>query len=132
MTRLFYKIFLLKQNNAKIEKLSKKRNKHETKKVFFPSHCENKKIIIKSLYNMIDYFLHYIYNSDSSDSSDHYYRCIINIIIGLTKLLLLIFHHFFVFFLRFSDFIKFKFTLNFCNYLFGSVALFYFILKGIK
>ena len=75
MTRLFYNIFPLKQNNAKIEKLSKKRNKHETKKVFFPSHCENKKIITKSLYNMIDYFLQYIYNSDNSDSSDHYYRC---------------------------------------------------------
>ena len=24
---------------------------------------------------MIDYFLQYIYNSDNSDSSDHYYRC---------------------------------------------------------
>ena len=35
-------------------------------------------------------------------------------------------------FLWFFDFIKFKFTLNFCNYLFGSVALFYFILQGIK
>ena len=32
----------------------------------------------------------------------------------------------------FLDFIKFKFTLNFRNYLFGSAALFYFILQGIK
>ena len=32
----------------------------------------------------------------------------------------------------FFDFITFRFTLNFCNYLFGSVALFNFILQGIK
>ena len=35
-------------------------------------------------------------------------------------------------FLCFFDFIKFKLTLNFCNYLFRGVALFYFILQGIK
>ena len=35
-------------------------------------------------------------------------------------------------FLWFFDFIKFKLTLNFCNYLFGSIALFYFILQGNK
>ena len=35
-------------------------------------------------------------------------------------------------FLWFFDFITFKLTLNFCNYLIGSVPLFYFILQRIK
>ena len=35
-------------------------------------------------------------------------------------------------FLWFFDFITFKLTLNFCNYLFGSIASFRFILQGIK
>ena len=28
-------------DNKKIEKLHKKPNKHETNKIFFPSHCKN-------------------------------------------------------------------------------------------
>ena len=35
-------------------------------------------------------------------------------------------------FLWFFDFSKFKLTLNFCNYLFDRVVLFFFILQGIK
>ena len=52
------------------------------------------------------------------------------IIIGIFKLFLIL-HIALSFFIVF-DFIKFKSTLNFCDYLFGSVALFHFILQGIK
>ena len=54
------------------------------------------------------------------------------IIIGIFKLLLIL--NMVCHFLWFFDFIKFKFTLNFCYYLFGSVALFqfHFILQAIK
>ena len=57
---------------------------------------------------------------------------VIIITIGLIELLLLILHHYFVLLYGSFCFIKFNFTLNFCNFLFGSVALFYFILQGIK
>ena len=55
---------------------------------------------------------------------------VINIV--LIILLLPTLHHFFALFLWFFDFIKFKFPFNFCNYFFGSVALFYFILRELS
>ena len=51
---------------------------------------------------------------------------IINIIVGSIKLLSLILHHCFVLFYSFFYFIKFKFTLNFCDYLVGNFILLYF------
>ena len=66
---------------------------------------------------------------------DHYYRCqsscwcyyYCSYYIFVTNIASLLCP-----FLWFFDFIKFKFTSKFCNYLFGSAALFYFILQGIK
>ena len=51
---------------------------------------------------------------------------IINIIVGSVKLLSLILHHCFVLFYSFFYFIKFKFTLNFCDYLVSNFILLYF------
>ena len=51
---------------------------------------------------------------------------IINIIVGSIKLLSLILHHCFVLFYSFFYFIKFKFTLNFCDYLVANFILLYF------
>ena len=58
----------------------------------------------------------------------------VRVVVGVVVVVLLlpVLHHCFVLFYGFFYFIKFKLTLNFCNYLFGSVALFYFILEGIK
>ena len=60
-------------------------------------------------------------------------KVVVCVVVVLDVLLLPVLHRYFVvLFLWFFDLIKFKLTLNFCNYSFGSVALFYFILQGIK
>ena len=72
-------------------------------------------------------------------------RMVVSIIIVLIILLLPILHHcvasYYIVvtniaplccsFLRLFRFIKFKYSLNFVNYLLGNVALFYLILQGI-
>ena len=70
----------------------------------------------------------------------YYYYCSYYIIVTNIASFLCLFrfikfyliHLLYFIFISFFDFIKLKFTLNFCNYLFGSVALFYFILQEIK